>query len=139
MSDWNANIIEEFRANDGRVGGVFEGKPLLILEHVGARTGTVRHAPLMYQDLGGGAVAVFASKNGADTNPDWYHNVSGHPEVRAEIGVEAVDLVAREAHGAERDQIWSRQKAEFPQFADYEARADRQIPVIVLEPRPSAG
>ena len=134
MSDWNDGIIDEFRQNQGVVGGVFEGKPLLILEHTGAKTGAVRHSPLMYQPVDG-SYAIFASKAGADTNPDWLHNVRANPDVRVELGAEVVDVRARVADGEERDRIWSRQKAEYPQFADYEASTDRLIPVVVLEPR----
>ena len=84
--DWNAQIIEEFRANGGKVGGAFEGAPILLLHSTGAKSGAERINPMMYQDLGDGRVAVFASKAGADTNPDWYHNVVAHPDVSAEIG-----------------------------------------------------
>ena len=88
MSDWNAGIIEEFRANEGRVGGNFEGAPLLLLHTTGAKSGQERVSPVMYQDLGGGPVAVFASKAGAPDNPDWFHNVKANPDVTAEIGSE---------------------------------------------------
>lgn len=135
MSDWNSKIIEEFRANGGRVGGNFAGAPLLLLHTVGAKTGQPRVNPMMYQKLDGG-YAVFASKGGAPTNPDWYHNLLAHPRVQAEIGTDKVDLVARVAAGDERERIWSVQKARYPGFADYERRTTRQIPVVVLEPAP---
>lgn len=135
MSEWNNGIIEEFRANDGVVGGPFEGKPLLLLHHKGARTGTERVSPLMYQALEGDGYAIFASKNGADTNPDWYHNLRAHPEVKIEVGPVEVDVTARVVEGEEQEQIWERQKQEFPQFAGYEQKTSReQIPVLVLEP-----
>jgi deazaflavin-dependent oxidoreductase (nitroreductase family) len=133
MSDWNVKIIEEFRANSGRVGGQFEGAPLLLLHTTGARTGQERVHPMMYQQIDGG-YAVFASKGGAPTNPDWYHNLLAAPQVKAEIGTGTVDLVARVAEGEERDRIWTAQKAAYPGFADYESKTDRQIPVVVLEP-----
>lgn len=132
MSDWNAGIVEEFRANDGRVGGVFEGAPLLLLHHVGAKTGTRRVAPLMYQSLDEG-YAVFASKRGAPTHPDWFHNLMANPETTVEVGSETVAVTARVATGDERDRIWSAQKAAWPTFAGYEAATTREIPVIVLE------
>ncbi|WP_229405794.1 nitroreductase family deazaflavin-dependent oxidoreductase [Micromonospora sp. NBRC 110038] len=135
MSDWNEKVIAEFRANGGRVGGQFAGAPLLLLHTVGARSGQARVNPMMYQEVDGG-YAVFASKAGAPTNPDWYHNVLAHPRVRAEIGMETVELVARVAAGDERERIWSAQKAAYPGFADYERKTDRQIPVVVLEPAP---
>ena len=133
MSDWNDKIIEEFRANGGKVGGQFEGAPLLLLHTTGARSGQPRVSPIMYQVVDGG-YAVFASKGGAPTNPDWYHNLLANPRTRAEIGTETVELVARVAEGDERDRIWSAQKAAYPGFADYERKTTRQIPVIVLQP-----
>ena len=87
----------------------------------------------MYQQLADG-YAVFASKAGAPTNPDWYHNLLAHPRVKAEIGARTVELLARVATGDERAQIWAAQKADYPGFADYERKTSRQIPVIVLEP-----
>ena len=133
MADWNSKIIEEFRANQGKVGGPFEGAPLLLLHTVGARTGQPRVNPMMYRPVPGG-YAVFASKGGAPTNPDWYHNLQAHPDVEAEIGTETVKLRARVARGAERDQIWEAHKAANPGFGDYERKTARQIPVILLEP-----
>ena len=132
VNDWNAAIIEEFRANDGRVGGMFEGRTLLLLHHTGARTGTRRVTPLAYQDLADG-YAVFASKAGADTNPDWYHNVVANPTTEVEVGTGTIRVRARVASGAERDRIWSRQKQDYPQFEEYESKTSRVIPVIVLE------
>lgn len=133
MSDWNDKIIEEFRANGGVVGGPFEGAQLLLLHTVGAKTGAERVNPMMYQAIPGG-YAVFASKGGAPVNPDWYHNVLAHPKVTAEIGTESVELLARVAEGDEREQIWAAQKAAVPQFAGYEQKTARQIPVIILKP-----
>ncbi len=134
VDDFNARIIEEFRANGGQVGGPFAGAPLLLLHTTGARSGLERVNPVMYQELGNGAVAVFASKAGAPTNPDWYANLLAHPQVRAEIGREIRSFRARVTGGAERERIWSAQKASYPGFADYEAKTKRQIPVVVLEP-----
>jgi deazaflavin-dependent oxidoreductase (nitroreductase family) len=138
MADWNKGIIEEFRANQGRVGGRFEGRPLLLLHHRGAKSGVERVNPLAYQDLGDGAVAVFGSKGGSDTNPDWYHNVRVNPRIRVEAGTETFEAVARVAEGAERDRIWERQKAEVPAFAAYERKTDRAIPVVILERLPGS-
>ena len=133
MTDWNTNIIEEFRTNEGRVGGPFEGRPMLLLHHFGARTGTERVNPLAYQDLGDGSIAVFASKGGSDTNPDWFHNLVANPRARVEVGTESWDVVARVAEGDERERIWESQKRLMPGFATYEERTPRQIPVIVLD------
>ena len=133
MSDWNQKTIEEFRGKGGEVGGMFEGKPLLLLHHVGARTGRERVSPLMYQRVDGG-YAVFASKGGADTNPDWFYNLEANPETKVEVGIEMVAVTARVAHGDEYDRIWSKQKEEWPQFAGYERKTARNlIPVVLLE------
>ena len=133
MSDWNSKIIEEFRANGGKVGGQFEGAPLLLLHTVGAKTGQPRVNPVMYRQLPNG-YAVFASKGGAPTNPDWYHNLLAHPRVSAEIGTGTAEFVARVAEGEEREGIWTAHKAANPGFADYEQKTGRQIPVVILEP-----
>jgi deazaflavin-dependent oxidoreductase (nitroreductase family) len=132
-ADWNTKVIEEFRANGGKVGGNFEGAPLLLLHTTGARSGQERVSPLMYQDLGGD-VAIFASKAGAPTNPDWYHNVLANPDVTVEIGTETRPLRARVASGEERAGIFDRQKQDYPGFADYETKTTREIPVVILAP-----
>lgn len=134
MSDWNEGIIDEFRANDGKVGGVFQGKPLLLLHHRGARSGIERVSPLMYQKVGD-SYAVFASKGGANSNPDWFHNLRAHPDATIEVGTDKLDVEARIAEGREQDEIWEQQKRDYPQFADYERKTSRaRIPVIVLDP-----
>jgi deazaflavin-dependent oxidoreductase (nitroreductase family) len=132
MSDWNANVIEEFRGNHGKVGGMFEGKPLLLLTNTGAKTGAARVNPLMYlpdKDR----VAIFASKGGAPSHPDWYYNVKANPKVTVEIGDETFDAIATEITGAERDDLYTRQSELHPQFAEYQADNPRLIPVVVLE------
>jgi deazaflavin-dependent oxidoreductase (nitroreductase family) len=134
MDDWNRRTIEEFRSNGGKVGGNFAGAPLLLLHTVGARTGEERVTPIMYQDLGGGRVAVFASKAGAPTHPGWYHNLVANPDVSAEIGTDTRGFRARTATADEREPIWTRQKHDYPGFAGYEAKTTRQIPVVILEP-----
>jgi deazaflavin-dependent oxidoreductase (nitroreductase family) len=132
-NDWNTAIIEEFRANGGEVGGNFAGAPLLLLHTTGARTGNERVHPMMYQDLGD-AVAVFASKAGAPDHPAWYHNLVANPEVSGEIGTAIRTFKARVAEGDERERIWTKQKADYPGFAGYEEKTDREIPVVVLDP-----
>lgn len=136
VNDWNRRIIEEFRANDGRVGGQFEGAPVLLLHTTGAKSGKERVNPMMYQAVEGadGRLAVFASKAGAPTNPDWYHNLLAEPKVSIEVGTEHRSVVARVAEGAERDRIWEDQKRAYPGFAEYEAKTTRQIPVVLLDP-----
>jgi deazaflavin-dependent oxidoreductase (nitroreductase family) len=133
-NDWNRQIIDDFRANNGQVGGMFEGRPLLLLHSTGARSGRERVHPLMYQPLGRD-LAVFASKAGAPTNPDWYHNLVANPRAQVEVGGETLDVTARVAESAERDEIWTRQKEQYPFFAEYEQKTSQTIPVVVLDRR----
>ncbi len=133
VNDWNQKVIEEFRANDGNVGGDLEHLPLLLLHHTGAKSGVERVNPLAYQ-RNGDSVAVFASKGGAPTNPDWFHNLVANPDASIEIGTENYAVTARVATDEEREQIWSVQKKAFPNFAEYEQTAGgRQIPVVILD------
>src|SRR3954451_19001931 len=134
MSDWNDKVIAEFRANEGKVGGAFEGAPLLLLHSTGAKSGAERVHPMMYQAVGDG-FAVFASKAGADSHPAWFHNLKAHPEARIEGGTETLDVTARGLEEEEREPIWTEQKKRYPGFADYETKTDRVIPVVMLERR----
>lgn len=127
----NDGIIAEFRANDGRVGGHFEGAPLLLLHSTGARTGIERVTPMMYLKTDDGW-AVFASYAGRDEHPAWYYNLLAHPEGTIEIGTSTVEVKARELTGDERLPLWEEQKRRYPGFADYEARTTRVIPVLLL-------
>ncbi|MDA8047875.1 MAG: nitroreductase/quinone reductase family protein [Actinomycetota bacterium] len=134
-NDFNQQIIDEFRANGGVVGGPFEGAPLLLLHHRGRKSGEDRVNPLVYQKVDKGW-AVFASFAGAPVNPAWYHNLSATPETTIELGTETLPVRVREARGEERDAIWARQKELMPGFAEYEEKAgDRVIAVVVLEPK----
>jgi len=135
MSTRNEQIVDEFRANQGRVGGRFEGRTLLLLHHRGAKTGTERVNPVAYQRLSDDAVAIFASKGGAPTNPSWYYNLVAHPDVSVEIGVQRFDARAHVAEGEERERIWKQQTLDWPGFADYaeKTRGVREIPVVVLD------
>jgi deazaflavin-dependent oxidoreductase (nitroreductase family) len=133
-ADFNAQIIEEFHANEGRVGGPFEGMSLLLLHHMGAKSGESRINPLAYQSDDGRYV-IFASKAGAPTNPDWYHNLKAHPNVQIEVGTETIEVVASEADGDERERLYRTQAERIPQFAEYEEKAaGRVIPVVILTP-----
>ena len=132
-NDWNTKVIEEFRANDGKVGGDFEHMPLLLLHHKGAKSGVERVNPLAYQRVGD-SLAVFASKAGAPTNPDWFHNLVANPAASIEIGTESYPVTARVATEEERERIWTAQKEAFPNFAKYEETAgERKIPVVFLD------
>jgi deazaflavin-dependent oxidoreductase (nitroreductase family) len=134
FNDWNQQIIEEFRANAGKVGGQFEGAPVLLLHTRGAKTGQERVNPMMYLDLEGHRY-VFASKAGADTNPDWYHNLIAHPEVTVEAGTETYEATASPVANADRDRIYTEQARRFPGFAEYQEKTERVIPVVALVPR----
>ena len=132
MTDFD--IIAEFRANGGRVGGQFQGSDILLLHHTGARSGVERVAPLAYQWVGD-SFAVFAAMAGAQENPAWFHNLLANPETLVEVGARTVRVRARVAQPAERDVIYSRQRQRNPAFAGYEVKAaPRRIPVVVLDP-----
>ena len=132
-AEFNAQVIEEFHANEGRVGGMFESMPLLLLHHTGAKSGKSRTNPLAYQSDDGRYV-VFASKGGAPANPDWYHNLKAQPRVKIEVGTDTIDVVASEVSGEERERLYRTQAERLPQFAEYAQKAERVIPVIVLTP-----
>jgi deazaflavin-dependent oxidoreductase (nitroreductase family) len=131
--DFNAKNIAEFRANHGRVGGQFEGAPLLILHTVGAKSGRPRTNIMMYLE-DGDRYLIFASNAGGDTHPAWFHNVSANPEVRIEVGDDAFDAVATELEGAERDEKYAEQARRFPGFGEYQEKTNRTIPVVALAP-----
>ncbi len=131
MNDWNGQIIEEFRSNAGKVGGPFEGAPLLLLTTTGAKSGIARTTPVMYLP-DGERLIIFATKAGASTNPDWYHNLVAYSKATVEVGSETFEVTAVEVTDEERDQLYARQAALFPGFADYEAKTTRRIPVIAL-------
>jgi deazaflavin-dependent oxidoreductase (nitroreductase family) len=131
FDEMNNKVIEEFRETGGKAGGMFEGKPLVLVHHVGAKSGTSRIAPLVPY-LDGDRIFVFASKGGADTNPDWYHNLVANPETVAEIGTQELAVTARVLSGDERDEVYAKQVAVEPQFGNYQSNTKRVIPVIEL-------
>lgn len=133
VADWNGKIIEEFRANEGKVGGPFTDAPVLLLHTTGAKTGRERVHPMMYLDLDGHRY-VFASKAGADTNPDWYWNLVAHPDVSVEVGTERYGATAVPVTGDDRDRIYAEQARRYPGFAEYEQKTSRTIPVIEVVP-----
>jgi len=133
MNDWNKQIVDEFRANAGKVGGPFENTPVLLLHTTGRKSGKTYINPLAYQKLDDKSVAVFGSKGGFPTHPDWYRNLLANPKVTVEVGTEQYDVVARDVKGDEREPIWTKQKKDFPGFAGYEKATTREIPVVVLE------
>ncbi|HUB75009.1 MAG TPA: nitroreductase family deazaflavin-dependent oxidoreductase [Solirubrobacteraceae bacterium] len=132
MNDFNAAIIEEFRTHGGRVGGPFEGAQLLLLTSTGAKSGQPRTTPVVYLEDGENLV-IFASKAGAPTDPAWYRNLLADPSASVEVGTDTLTVRARVAEGEERERLYARQVARMPQFADYQAKTTRRIPVVVLE------
>ena len=136
MSDWNQQTIDEFRANEGRVGGPFEGAPLLLLHHHGRKSGKEYVAPMMYlpDETDPKTVYVFASKGGAPVNPDWYGNALAAARATVEVGTETYDVSVREVTGADRDRIYAEQAKRYPGFAEYERKTAgiRTIPVLAL-------
>ncbi|MQY23248.1 nitroreductase/quinone reductase family protein [Nocardia macrotermitis] len=136
MSDWNANIIAEFRANEGRVGGPFEGAPMLLLHHRGRRTGRDLVAPMMYlaDEQDPDLIYVFASKGGAPTDPDWYHNLVAAGSAEIERGTATYPVTVAEITGPDRDRIYDEQARRYPGFAEYAQKTAgiRTIPVVSL-------
>ncbi len=134
VDDFNTRNIEEFRANQGRVGGPFEGAPVLLLTTTGAKSGKQRVNPMMYKPEGE-RLFVFASKAGADTNPDWFYNLVANPNVTVEVGEETIEMTATVVEVAERDRVYAEQAELYPGFAEYQAGTERIIPVVALDRR----
>lgn len=131
FDEMNRQVIDEFRATGGKAGGVFEGKPLVLVHHIGAKSGVERIAPLVPL-LDDGRVYIFASKGGADSHPDWYRNLVANPNITIELGTETYPATARVLDGAERDEIYAKQVEREPQFGDYQRNTERVIPVVEL-------
>lgn len=129
VDEWNNRVIEEFRANGGKVSGPFQ--PILLLTHKGARSGKTYVNPLVYHE-DGGRILIFASKGGFPTNPDWYYNLRANPEATIEVGTDRYDVTATEITGAERDAAYEANAALRPYFVQYQQNAPRKIPVIAL-------
>ena len=136
MSDWNSKTIEEFRANEGRVGGTFEGAPLVLLHHRGRKSGQEYVTPVMYlpNDADPNVIYVFATRGGTPVNPDWYYNLTAAGEGSVERGTETYHVTVRDVIGDERDRIYSEQARRYPGFAEYERQSEdlRTIPVLEL-------
>ena len=130
-SNWNQKIIEEFRANEGKVGGYFEGAHMLLIHHIGARSGTERVNPLAYLPDGNDMI-IAATKGGAPKNPDWYYNLKKHPRITVEVGTTTVPVDATEVTGAERNELWRRLVELRPGFAAYETKTSRVFPMFRL-------
>ncbi|MBA2595213.1 MAG: nitroreductase family deazaflavin-dependent oxidoreductase [Chloroflexota bacterium] len=132
MSAFNTQLIEEFRANGGKVGGMFAGAPLLLLTTTGAKSGQPRTAPLVYT-IDDGKWVIIASKGGAPTHPDWFHNLRAHPDVTIEVGTDTFSVRASIPEGDERQRLYDQMAAQMPNFAEYQRNTTRQIPIVLLE------
>jgi len=133
IKSFNKTIADEFRANDGKVGGQFKGADLLLLTTTGAKSGERRISPLAYFRIDG-KLLIIGSFAGADINPAWVHNLRANPSAQVEIGNDASDVTARELPSAERDELFGKITAAAPGFADYQAKTSRVIPVFELQP-----
>src|SRR5215207_6262556 len=131
MKAFNQNIVDEFRANGGKVGGPFEGATLLLLTSTGAKSGQPRLAPLAYLTIDEKTI-IIGSKAGAATNPDWVHNLRANPRAHVEVGTDAYDVTARELPSAERDEVFQKITAVAPGFGDYQSKTSRVIPLFEL-------
>jgi deazaflavin-dependent oxidoreductase (nitroreductase family) len=136
-AEYNAKIIAEFRANQGRVGGMWEETPLLLLHHTGAKSGKVRVNPVAYLP-DNQRYLIWAAKGGAPNNPDWYHNLEAYPNTRIEVGSETIHVVAEEATGAERERLFARAAERYPQLHELARKTPRVIPLVVLTPHGKA-
>lgn len=132
VSDWNKQVIEEFRSNGGRVGGTYADRPLLLLNTKGAKSGETRTTPLAYL-TDGDRLIVFASMLGAPKHPAWYYNLVAHPEVTVEIGAEKFNAIATTATGEERDRLWAKASTLLPVLNEHQAKTTRQIPLVILQ------
>jgi deazaflavin-dependent oxidoreductase (nitroreductase family) len=138
-NDWNAQVIDEFRANEGRVGGAFAGAPMVLVHHRGRKTGQEYVAPMMYlaDDTDADTIYVFASKAGAPTHPDWYHNLVAAGTADVEVGTDTYPVTVTEVTGEDRDRVYAEQARRYPGFAEYEQKTAgiRTIPVLALRRR----
>ena len=137
--DFNAEIIKEFRANEGRVGGFLDGTPMILIHHIGAKSGIERVTPLACSPQPDGRFAIVASNGGSPADPDWCRNLRANPRITVEVGARAVTVLAEELDGATRAELWPRLVARFPALGEHQAKTTRQVPVFMLIPDGSAG
>ena len=131
-NDYNTKIIEEFRANQGRVGGMWEGTTLILIHHIGAKSGIERVTPLACSPQGGGRFAIWAANGGSPTHPEWYYNLKANPRITVEVGTQTFTVLAEELDGTARASLWPKLVAQYPSIGEYQARTTRQIPVFML-------
>ena len=132
MTEFDRQTVEEFRASGGRVGGALAGTPLVLIHHIGARSGTEHVTPLAYSAQGDGLIAIVASNGGSPRHPAWYHNLKANPVITVELGTRRFAATAEEQAGPARAELWSRLVQEFPDLAKFAARTDRSIPLFLL-------
>ena len=132
MTEFDRRTVEEFRANGGRAGGALARTPLVLIHHVGARTGVEHVTPLAYSALDGDSIAIAASNGGSPKHPAWYHNLRANPSITVELGTQRFDATAEEQTGPARADLWPRLVAQFPDLAEFAARTDRPIPLFLL-------
>jgi len=132
ISAFNAMMIEEFRANEGRVSGPFAGTPMILIHHIGARSGIERVTPLACSPQADGQFAIVAANGGAPAHPGWYYNLRAHPRITVEVGAETFTVLAEELEGTARAWLWAKLVAEFPSVGEFQARTARRIPVFLL-------
>jgi len=131
-SDFNAKIIEEFRANEGRVGGFLAGTPMILIHHIGAKSGIERVSPLACSPQGDGRFAIVASNGGSPTHPDWYYNLKANPRIKVEVGTQTFTVLAEELDDTARAELWPKLVAEYPSIGEFQTRTTRQIPAFML-------
>ena len=131
-SDYNTKIIEEFRANKGCVGGPWAGTPMILIHHIGARSGVERVMPLGCSSQGDGRYVIVASSGGSPTHPDWYYNLKANPRITVEVGAQTFTVLADELAAAARAELWPKLVAEYPTLGEHQARTTRQFPVFML-------
>jgi deazaflavin-dependent oxidoreductase (nitroreductase family) len=131
-SDFNATIIEEFLANEGRIGGPFAGTTMILIHHIGARSGTERVTPLACSPQGGGRYAIVASNGGSPAHPNWYHNLKANPRINVEVGTQTFTVLAEELDDTTRAELWPKLVAESPAVGEHQAKTARRIPVFML-------
>ena len=134
-NDYNTKIIEEFRANQGRVGGFLAGTPMILIHHIGARSGIERVTPLAFNPQPDGRFAIAAANGGSPTHPDWYYNLKAHPCITVEVGTDTFTVVAEELDGSARAELWPKLVAQSPAVGEHQATTTRQIPVFMLTRR----
>jgi deazaflavin-dependent oxidoreductase (nitroreductase family) len=131
-SDFNTKIIEEFRANRGRVGGALAGTPMILIHHIGAKSGTERVTPLACSPQPDGRLAIVAANGGSPAHPNWYYNLKAHPAITVEVGTQRFTVLAEELDGTARAELWPKLVAQAPDLGKHQARTSRQIPVFLL-------